>query len=88
MFFVIPMVMVMVMVVMIVGFTAAAEEQAAGNEGHWDELEQGLHFHEHTLPKGMRERQKFCILRGDCLSRPFPLLFHRCYGSKHAWHAI
>ena len=76
-------VVVVIVVVMIVGFTATAEEQAAGNEGHRDELEQGLHFHVLILPKGMRERQKFCRLRGGCVSRPFPLLFHRCYGSKH-----
>ena len=74
---------VVIVVVMIVGFTATAEEQAAGNEGHRDELEQGLHFHVLILPKGMRERQKFCRLRGGYVSRPFPLLFHRCYGSKH-----
>ena len=75
---------VVVVVVMIVGFTATTEEQAAGNEGHWDELEQGLHFHNLSLAKEMKERQKYNKLRGGCASRPFPLLFHRCYGSTHA----
>ena len=75
---------VTVVVLMIVGFTATTEEQAAGNEGHWDELEQGLHFHNLSLAKEMKERQKYNKLRGGCASRPFPLLFHRCYGSTHA----